>query len=287
MKEGKSLQRTIRQQRAEAFHRLHAGDGILALVNAWDAASARLFEQAGSPAIATTSAGMAWSLGYSDGEQVSAREFVEACARICRVVMAPVSIDIERGYGRTPAEVSATVRALLDLGVVGINIEDGLAPSAKELAPPSVLTEKISAIRAVAEEAGVRLFINARTDAYLAPTDAPAARYEDTVRRAQMYVAAGADGVFVPGLENLEEMARLAQAVERPLNIYAGYAGLPPVAELRRAGVRRVSLGCGPFQAALALARRIATETLNEGTYTAMTTNMLSTGEANHLFSKA
>jgi len=260
---------------------------MLVLVNAWDAASARLFEQAGSPAIATTSAGMAWSLGYSDGEQVSARDLLEACARICRVVTAPVSVDIERGYGRTPAEVSATVRALLELGVVGINIEDGLTPGAKELAPPSALTEKISAIRAVAEEAGVRLFINARTDAYFAPTNDPGARYEDTVRRARMYVAAGADGIFVPGLESPEEMARLAQAIERPLNIYAGYGGLPPVAELRRAGVRRVSLGCGPFQAALALARRIATETLNEGTYTAMTTNMLSVGEANSLFSKA
>jgi 2-methylisocitrate lyase-like PEP mutase family enzyme len=105
------------------------------------------------------------------------------------------------------------------------------------------------------------------------------------VRRARMYVAAGADGIFVPGLESPEEMTRLAQAIERPLNIYAGYAGLPPVAELRRAGVRRVSLGCGPFQAALSLARRIAIETLNEGTYTAMTTNMLSAGEANSLFS--
>ena len=281
------MRRTIQRQRAEAFHRLHAGDGILVLVNAWDAASARLFEQAGSPAIATTSAGMAWSLGYSDGEQVSAHEFVEACARICRVVTAPVSVDIECGYGRTPAEVSATVRALLELGVAGINIEDGFTPGAKELAPPGALTEKIFAIRAVAEEAGAPLFINARTDAYLAPTNDPGARYEDTVRRAQMYIAAGADGVFVPGMESPEEMGRLAQAVERPLNIYAGYAGLAPVAELRRAGVRRVSLGCGPFQAALALARRIATETLNEGTYTAMTTNMLSAGEVNKLFSKA
>jgi 2-methylisocitrate lyase-like PEP mutase family enzyme len=281
------MQRTIQRQRAEAFHRLHEGDGILALVNAWDAASARLFEQSGSPAIATTSAGMAWSLGYPDGEQIGARDLLEACARICRVVTAPVSVDIERGYGRTLAEVSETVRALLELGVVGINIEDGLAPGAKELVPPSVLTEKISAIRAVAEEAGVRLFINARTDVYFAPANDPAARYEETVRRARMYIAAGADGIFAPGLESLEEMARLTQAIDRPLNIYAGYAGPAPVRELRRAGVRRVSLGCGPFQAALALARRIATEMLNEGTYTAMTTNMLSSGEVNSFFSKA
>jgi 2-methylisocitrate lyase-like PEP mutase family enzyme len=279
------MQRTIQQERAEAFHRLHAGAGILVLVNAWDAASARIFEQAGSPAIATTSAGMAWSLGYSDGEQVSVREFVAACDRICRVVTAPVSVDIERGFGQTPAEVSATVRALLELGVVGVNIEDGVTPGTTELVPPDVLTEKISAIRAVAEEAGVRLFINARTDTYFVPADDPVARYEDTVRRAQMYVAAGADGVFVPGLESLDEMTRMTRVLPRPLNIYAGYAGLPPVDELRRAGVRRVSLGCGPFQAALALAGRIATETLNGGTYTAMTTDMLSAREVNSLFS--
>jgi 2-methylisocitrate lyase-like PEP mutase family enzyme len=281
------MRQFTQQERAEDFHRLHTDGGILVLVNAWDAASARLFEQAGSPAIATTSAGMAWSLGYPDGEQVSLRELLEACARICRVVTAPVSVDIERGYGQTPAEVSATVRALLELGVVGINIEDGLRPGTKELAQPHTLTEKISAIRAVAEEAGVRLFINARTDTYFAPANDPDARYEETVRRAQMYVAAGADGIFVPGLESMEEMARMAQVVPRPLNIYAGYAGLPRVDELRRSGIRRVSLGCGPLQAALALARRIATETLNEGAYAAMTADMLSAKEANSLFSQA
>jgi 2-methylisocitrate lyase-like PEP mutase family enzyme len=280
------MQRTTQQERAEAFHRLHTGDGILVLVNAWDAASARLLEQAGSPAIATTSAGVAWSLGYSDGEQVSARELIDACARICRVVTAPVSVDIERGYGRTPTEVAATARALLELGVVGINIEDGLTPGANELAPPDILTEKIAAIRAVAKEAGAPLFINARTDAYLAPANDPGARCEEAVRRALMYIAAGADGVFAPGLVSLEEMARIAQVLPRPLNIYAGFAGLPPAPELRRAGVRRVSLGCGPLQAALALVRRIAIESLNEGTYTAMTTDMLSSREANSLFSQ-
>src|SRR5215475_13237966 len=101
-KEGESMQRTIQRQRAEAFHRLHAGDGILVLVNAWDAASARLFEQAGSPAITTTSAGITWSLKYSDDEQINARELVEACARICHVITAPVSVDIEHEYNQTP-----------------------------------------------------------------------------------------------------------------------------------------------------------------------------------------
>lgn len=284
------MQRTIQQERADVFHRLHAGDKALVLVNAWDAASARLFEQAGAPAIGTTSAGIAWSLGYSDGEQMNMRELIQACERICRVVTAPVSVDIERGFGRTPTEVCETARALLELGVVGINIEDGVAPGAKELVPPGILAEKISAIRAVAEEFGVRLFINARTDTYFVSTvegEDPVARYDEAVRRARIYVEAGADGIFVPGIESLEEMERMARETPRPLNIYAGYAGLPPVAALQRVGVRRVSLGCGPFQAALALARRVATEALNDGTYTAMTTSMLSVGEVNNLFLKA
>jgi 2-methylisocitrate lyase-like PEP mutase family enzyme len=276
-------QTSVQQARAEAFHQMHTG--MLVLVNAWDAASARLFEEAGSTAIATSSAGIAWSLGSSDSEQISLRELLEACARICRVVRVPVSVDIERGYGKTTSEVAATVRALIELGVVGINIEDGITPGTNELAPPNILAEKISAIREVAEEAGLRLFINARTDTYLVPADDTHAGFEETVRRAQKYIAAGADGIFVPGLEKLEEMERMVRLLTRPLNIYAGYAGLPPVSELQRAGVRRVSLGCGPLQAALALARRIATETLNDGTYTAMTANMLSAADANGLFS--
>lgn len=280
------MQRTIQQERAEAFHRLHGDDNILVLVNAWDAASAKLFEQAGSPAIATTSAGIAWSLGYPDGQHTNVDEFIQACARICRVVKVPVSADIEQGFGQTPAEVCATVRALLDLGIVGVNIEDGTIPGTRELRSPEVLAEKISAIRTVSEEAGVRLFINARTDTYFLPADDPVARYNDTVRRARMYVDAGSDGIFVPGLDNLEEIERMARAVSRPLNIYAGYEGLPSINALQQAGVRRVSLGCGPMQATLALARRIATEALNKESYTAMTTSMLSVGEINSLFSK-
>jgi 2-methylisocitrate lyase-like PEP mutase family enzyme len=280
------MQLMLQRERAEQFHKLHAGDKPLLLVNAWDAASARLFEQAGSPAIATTSAGLAWSLGYPDGEQLKTRDLIQSCERICRVVTTPVSVDIERGFGRTLAEISETVRSLLELGVVGVNIEDGVASGTSELVTPAILADKISAIRAVADNVGIRLFINARTDTYFVPADDPIARYDETVRRAQIYIEAGADGIFVPGLEEIEEIARMTRDVARPLNIYAGYAGLPPVAALGRAGVRRVSLGCGPFQAALALVQRIATEVIKEGTYTTMTASMLSAGEVNNLFSK-
>jgi 2-methylisocitrate lyase-like PEP mutase family enzyme len=280
------MRRVTQQERAEAFHRLHAADRVLVLVNAWDAASARIVEQAGSPAVATTSAGIAWALGYADGEQVEAREMIRACERICRVVNVPVSVDIERGFGGTTAEVCATVRAFLEMGVVGVNIEDGVLPGSDALAPPDILAERIVAIRVVAQEVGVRLFVNARIDTYFVATIDPATRYDETVRRARRYIEAGADGIFVPGLESIEEIARLARTVTRPLNIYSGYAGLPAVAALQRAGVRRVSLGCGPYQAALALMRRIATETLHDGTYEAMTSSMLTGSEANQLFSK-
>ncbi len=224
------------QERAETFHRLHASGAILVLLNAWDAASARLFELAGAPAIATTSAGMTWSLGYADSEQQSVRELAAATERICGVVSVPVSDDLERGFGDTTADVCTTVRALLALGVVGINIEDGVVPGTDDLVPPEVLSEKIAAIRALSRRMNVNLFINARTDTYFVATDDPVARFDDTLRRANAYVEAGADGIFVPGLESIEEITRMARAVARPLNIYAGSPGLPDVESLRKAG---------------------------------------------------
>jgi 2-methylisocitrate lyase-like PEP mutase family enzyme len=271
-------------ENARRFHRLHDGGELLVLPNAWDAASARLIEQAGAHAIATTSAGMAWSLGYADGERLPLDELLAACARIYRVVSVPVSVDIERGYAQTPEQVGAVAAALIDLGVVGVNIEDGTLPGSAVLTAPAVLGDRIAAIRSVAERAGVPLFINARTDTYFVPNDDPVARVEETVRRARQYVEAGADGIFVPGITDLREMADVASRIGRPLNIYAGFAGVPPIAELRRAGVRRVSLGCGPLQALMAHTRRIAREVLEQGSYAAMTGEMLSAAEANQLF---
>jgi 2-methylisocitrate lyase-like PEP mutase family enzyme len=281
---GEDVDRLTQKERAEDFRRLHAGERALVLVNAWDAASARLLEEAGQPAIATTSAGMAWSLGHPDGERMGAQDLIAACRRICRVVRAPVSVDIERGFGSTPVEVSAVVRALLDIGVVGINIEDGVTPGTGHLTPPDILAERIAALRALVRESDGALFINARIDTYFAAGIDPASRYEETVRRARIYVRAGADGIFVPGLTNLAEINQLARTVARPLNIYAGHDGVPPIPALEQAGVRRVSLGCGPLQAALALTRRIAKEAREQGTYAAMTADMIPGDEANDLF---
>jgi 2-methylisocitrate lyase-like PEP mutase family enzyme len=279
-----NMQSIEARQRAEIFYRLHAGPGPLMLVNAWDAVSARVLERVGTPAIATTSAGMAWSLGYADGEQVPTGELIAACARIYRVASVPVSVDIERGFGRDTDEVCAVVRTLIGMGVVGVNIEDGVLPGTRRLAPPAVLCERIDALRKMLAQMDARLFINARIDTYVVANDEPAARYAETVRRAQLYASAGADGIFVPGLGRIEEVARFAGEVPLPVNIYAGYPGAPSVDALKRAGVRRVSLGCGPLQSTLGLLRRIAVEAFDEGSYAAMSGDMLSSSEVNDLF---
>jgi 2-methylisocitrate lyase-like PEP mutase family enzyme len=271
------------RDRADVFHRLHEGPQSLLLVNAWDAGSARLLEHAGARAIATTSAGMAWSLGYADGEHVPPCDFLAACARICRAVSVPVSVDIERGFGRSTDDVCTFVRQLIGLGVVGVNIEDGVLPGTDALASPGVLCERIAAVRTMVAQAGARLFINARTDTYCVANNDAAARYADTVRRSQLYASAGADGIFVPGMD-LGDVVRFTNAVSLPVNIYAGGGWGPPVHALTRAGVRRISLGCGPMQSVFAALRRIAVEASVRGSYCAMSSSMLSVSELNDLF---
>lgn len=272
------------RERADYFHQLHAGLTPLMLPNAWDAASARVIENAGAKAVATTSAGMAWALGYPDGEHVPVQELLAACKRICRVVAAPVSVDIERGYGRDAQETSNLVEALIHLGVVGINMEDGTDPGTQTLAHPSILCERIACARAVAQRQDLRLFINARIDTYCTSSVAPAARLEETRARALAYIDAGADGVFVPGLADPQDIAALAGSLPVPLNIYAGYPGAPDSQVLHTLGVRRISLGCGTTQAVLAHLASIASEAINEGRYETMGHAMLTVGQVNGLF---
>lgn len=270
--------------RAQAFRQLHNGAEPLVLPNAWDAASARIIEHSGAKAVATSSAAMAWALGRPDGEQLPLQDLLDATRRIIDAVDAPVSVDIERGYGSDAEETGGLVGALIQLGAVGINIEDGKDPATGELAQPHILAERIACIRAVAEHRGVPLFINARTDTYFTPGLAGEARFKETLARALAYVDAGADGIFVPGLADATEIERLAAALPVPLNVYVGYAGAPDVATLRALGVRRISLGCGTMQAVLAHLARITEEALVQGRFDIMSGNMLSVGEANGLF---
>lgn len=253
------------RDKAERFRELHLQRPILVLPNAWDAVSARIFEAEGFPAIATTSAGVAAAIGYADGGMVPAHEMVEAISRIARAVKVPVTADIEHAYGTTPDAVAEVVLRVLAAGAVGINVEDAI-PGAADLAPIPLQADKIKAIVKSAKTAGVGVVVNARTDVFLRQIGAPETRLAAAVERAHAYRAAGADCIFVPGVRDAETIAALVREIPAPINILA-VKGTPPVAELEALGVARVSVGSGPMRAVLSLARDIARELKDTGTY--------------------
>lgn len=265
--------------RAIRFGELHQRPRILVLPNAWDAASARIFERAGLPAIATTSAGIAFSHGLPDGELIGRAAMLEAVGRIVAAVSVPVTADMVSGFGQTSQDMAETVRAVLKAGAIGMNIEDSAEANLMDVA---LQTEKIHAIRAAAASAGIPLVINARTDVYLREVGEPGSRFEHAVRRANAYRKAGADCLFVPGVRDAETIRRLTSSIDGPVNVLA-QPGTPPVAELERLGVRRVTVGSGPMRATLALTARIARELWTTGTYTAFG-DAMPPAEANRLF---
>jgi len=250
---------------AAALRALHGG-GIFVLPNAWDAGSAVMIAAAGAQAIATTSAGVSWSLGRPDGQNLSREEAVAAVARIAAAVDLPVTADIESGYGADPRDVAATVAAVIEAGAVGINLEDSGAAGGG-LFDPAAQAARIRAARTAAADAGLpELVINARTDVFLFQIGQPEGRLDDVLARAAAYAGAGADSLFVPGLLDLGTLATLTGAVALPVNVMVG-PGAPDVAALGAVGVRRVSLGQAITQAAYTLVRRAAAEALTAGTY--------------------
>jgi 2-methylisocitrate lyase-like PEP mutase family enzyme len=251
--------------KAAVLRSLHE-DGIFVLPNAWDAGSAAMIAAAGAQVIATTSAGVSWSLGRPDGQHLSRAEAAGVVARIADAVDLPVTADIEGGYGRDPGAVATTVAAMIGAGAVGINLEDSGAPDGG-LFDAAAQAARIRAARAAAAGAGLpELVINARTDVFLFGIGAPEGRLDDVLARAAAYAEAGADSLFVPGLLDLGTLATLTGKVSLPVNVMAGL-GAPDIATLRAAGVRRVSLGQAITQAAYTLARRAAAEVLTAGTY--------------------
>jgi 2-methylisocitrate lyase-like PEP mutase family enzyme len=273
---------TTQLDRANAFRQMHDRSQLLVLPNAWDVASARIFEAAGFAAIATTSAGIAAALGYPDGEQISREEMAVVVRRIAQRVAVPVTADMEAGYGAKPEAVALTVRAVLAAGAVGMNLEDSTGNKDHPLFDPRLQVERIQAARQAADAARIPLVLNARTDVYLLSVGAEADRFDETVRRANSYREAGADCLFVPGVRDAATIAALAGAIAGPLNVLAG-PGTPPVAELARLGVARLSLGSGPMRAALTITRRIAEELRGPGTYSLFTRDTLSHAEVNQL----
>lgn len=253
-------------ERADLLHRLHRDGPPLTLANAWDVASAVVVESAGASAIATTSAGVAWSLGIPDGNVVTRDVAVALIRRVASAVGVPVTADIEGGFADDAAGVGETVLAVLDAGAVGVNLEDVSPASGDGLRDSSDQAERIAAARSAADAAGIRLFINARIDTYLRGIGEPADRLDETRRRATDYLAAGADGIFVPGVIDIDTVRHLVAVIAAPLNILVG-PGAPPVSELAAVGVRRVSLGSSVAAAAYAVAERAARELATSGTY--------------------
>src|SRR5437016_393348 len=269
------------KERAEDFRALHHGKRILVLPNAWDVPSARVFEDAGFPAVATSSAGMLVSLGYPDGEVIDRQEFVSAVGRIARVLSVPLSADIVAGFGKTSKEVLATVKAILKAGAIGVNIEDFIHAT-KKLYPVERQIENVKALRKLSETTGVPLVINARTDALRFADGDEEARIKEAIRRAMAYRDAGADCVYPMGLIDATSIARFVKALDFPINVMVR-KGLPPVSELQRLGVARVSFGPSASYAAMGLLKRAAKEILEQGTYENLVDRAISFDELNSL----
>jgi 2-methylisocitrate lyase-like PEP mutase family enzyme len=261
-------------KKAEAFRAMHSAPKILLLANVWDVASARIIEEAGFPAIATSSAGIAFAQGYPDGQKIGPERMLAAIAKIAQAVRVPVTADVEAGYGNTPESAAQTARAVIQAGAVGMNLEDATGEPGRPLFELSLQIEKIGAIREIADGLRISLVLNARTDVYLLQVGEPAGRYDEAVRRLQAFRDAGADCVFVPGLSDAPTIGRLVADLKHgelhcAVNILAG-PGSPSVAELAALGVRRISLGSGPMRATLGYLRHLAAELTTEGTYSAM-----------------
>ena len=260
----------------ETFRSLHKQATPLRLPNAWDAGSARLFESLGASAVATTSAGVAWALGYADGRVMPVSEAIQAAARMVRVIKVPLTYDIEHGYSDSPDEVASNVMRLVELGVAGINIEDG--PDA-----PKILAAKIEAIKNAVSKAGGDLFVNARCDVFLAKLVEDSKLVEESIARAKQYAASGADGLFLPAIHKPEDIEAVVSATSLPLNAMA-WPGLADAATLSKLGVRRLSAGSGIPQTLWARAQGMAQAFLHEGRSESMSEGSKPYGELQALF---
>jgi 2-methylisocitrate lyase-like PEP mutase family enzyme len=260
---------------------LHQGPRALVLVNVWDVVSARVVEDLGFPALATSSAAIANSLGWEDGEQAPRSAMLDAIQRIVRSVSVPVTADMEAGYASDAEGVGETARLLSVTGAVGMNLEDSAAEG-ERMADLALQVEKIRAAVEAGRQQGVPLVVNARTDAYWRRGGTPEERFADTVRRAQAYREAGAACIFLPGMRQPAEIERFLRESPGPLNVLAG-PGAPTVAELEALGVRRVSLGSSPARAAMGLLRTIAREIRDGGGYDLIARHAIDYAELNRL----
>ena len=262
---------SIQKEKAEMFLKFHQNKEILVLLNSWDIGSSKLIEACGYKAIATTSMGIAASLGYPDSQVIQLSEMIEAIMGIVHGVQVPVTVDIEAGYGNNINEIIDSVKKIIATGIVGINIEDSI-----DLNPALIdemeFCERISALRALSDSLGFHLVINARTDSFYTSSGSPREKLSESIKRGNAYREAGADCIFVQPVWEKETISTLVKEINAPINILAnpGIGGglLPPsVRELQDLGVARLSLGSSLMKATLALIKKVADELSEKGTY--------------------
>lgn len=261
---------------ATALHALHHGAApLLLLPNAWDPGSALLMQSLGAAAVATSSAAVAWALGCGDGDRLPVARLIALTEAMAERLRVPLTVDFEGGYSDDPQTVGASAAALIAAGAAGINIEDGCAA-------PELLARKIAAVREAAERAGVRLFINARSDVYLKGLVPPEQRVDELLVRAERYAQAGADGLFAAGARLPDEIAAICAGTRLPVNILA-LPGVPAAAELGRLGVRRVSAGSGIAESAYARIAELTRGFLRSGDGQALGERAMAYSELNAL----
>jgi len=256
---------SARANDAKAFHALHAGPGLLVLANAWDAQSARIVQEAGGAAVATSSAAVAWAHGYADGHFLPIEVLVRAVGEIARVVNIPISVDMERGYADEPGGVGENVRAIIGVGGIGMNMEDSTEGTA-------LLCRKIEAVRKAADAEGVDFFVNARCDVYLRKIAEGEAAQAESIARGNAYKNAGASGFFLPGPTDIALFRAVAAEVALPLNVMAR-PGVPGMADLVAAGVKRLSAATGLSRGAYNAAKALAEAFLRDGDSEALSKN--------------
>ena len=262
---------TTQKEKADLFLKYHQDNEMLVLLNSWDIASSKIIEASGYKAIATTSMGMAASLGYPDCQIIQLSEVIEIITGIAKNVQAPITVDFEAGYGNNLTEIIDSVTQIIATGIVGINIEGSL-----ELNPNLIdemeFCERISAIRELSDSLGFHLVINARTDSFYTSIGTPKEKLSEAIKRGNKYREAGADCIFVQPVSERETIATLVKEINAPINILSnpgiGTGILPPsVSELQDLGVARLSLGSGLMKATLAIIKKVADELSEKGTY--------------------
>lgn len=253
-------------ERGRRLQALHAGDAVFLMPNAWDAGSALMLESLGFPAIATTSAGVCFSLGHPDQEDgVSRDAMLERVGSVAAAVKVPVSADLQAGYGANPEEVGQTIVRAIEGGVVGANIEDYTGNPAQPLFAIEDAVARIQGARRAADRTGVPFVLTARTDTYLAGTAEP---FAEAVARCNAYREAGADCLFIPGASDPAAIAALVREIAGPVTVVMGLSGSTlSVEQLGALGVRRVTIGGSLARAVFGLVRRAAVEMAERGSF--------------------